>query len=90
MQLVIAIAFASIPMVAVSTLVGPLIEIPVMLTLVSLALRRRKRAREQKEERGKNAIVPNGAILSFFVTVVSQNLLLTKTFFVFCRSGSKL
>ncbi len=45
-ELAIAIAltaFASMPMVAVSTVVGPLIEIPVMLTLVSLALRRRKR-----------------------------------------------
>ena len=44
-ELAIAIAltaFASMPMVAVSTVVGPLIEIPVMLTLVSLALRRRK------------------------------------------------
>jgi len=43
-ELAIAIAltaFASIPMVAVSTVVGPLIEIPVMLSLVSLALRRR-------------------------------------------------
>jgi ACR3 family arsenite transporter len=43
-ELAIAIAltaFASIPMVAVSTVVGPLIEIPVMLTLVWLALRRR-------------------------------------------------
>jgi ACR3 family arsenite transporter len=46
-ELAIAIAltaFASMPMVAVSTVVGPLIEIPVMLTLVSLALRRRQRA----------------------------------------------
>jgi ACR3 family arsenite transporter len=46
-ELAIAIAltaFASIPMVAVSTVVGPLIEIPVMLTLVSLALRRRNHA----------------------------------------------
>jgi arsenite transporter len=45
-ELAIAIAltaFASMPMVAVSTVVGPLIEIPVMLTLVHLALRRRKR-----------------------------------------------
>jgi ACR3 family arsenite transporter len=44
-ELAIAIAltaFASMPMVAVSTVVGPLIEIPVMLTLVKLALRRRK------------------------------------------------
>ena len=36
----------------------------------------------KKKRVGKNAIVPNGAILSFFVTVVSQNLLLTKTYFV--------
>jgi ACR3 family arsenite transporter len=45
-ELAIAIAltaFASMPMVAVSTVVGPLIEIPVMLTLVWLALRRRNR-----------------------------------------------
>jgi arsenite transporter len=45
-ELAIAIAltaFASMPMVAVSTVVGPLIEIPVMLTLVSLALRRRNK-----------------------------------------------
>jgi arsenite transporter len=43
-ELAIAIAltaFASMPIVVVSTVVGPLIEIPVMLTLVSLALRRR-------------------------------------------------
>ncbi len=47
-ELAIAIAltaFASMPMVAVSTVVGPLIEIPVMLALVSLALRRRKKLR---------------------------------------------
>ena len=47
-ELAIAIAltaFASMPMVAVSTVVGPLIEIPVMLTLVSLALKRRESAR---------------------------------------------
>lgn len=46
-ELAIAIAltaFASMPMVAVSTVVGPLIEIPVMLTLVSLALRRRNQS----------------------------------------------
>lgn len=36
-------AFATMPMVAVSTVVGPLIEIPVMLSLVSIALRRRKK-----------------------------------------------
>jgi ACR3 family arsenite transporter len=44
-ELAIAIAltaFSSMPMVAVSTVVGPLIEIPVMLTLVWLALRRRR------------------------------------------------
>jgi len=43
-ELAIAIAltaFASMPMVAVSTVVGPLIEIPVMLTIVWMALRRR-------------------------------------------------
>jgi ACR3 family arsenite transporter len=47
-ELAIAIAltaFASMPMVAVSTVVGPLIEIPVMLTLVTLALRRRDKVR---------------------------------------------
>ncbi len=45
-ELAIAIAltaFATMPMVAVSTVVGPLIEIPVMLSLVSIALRRRKK-----------------------------------------------
>jgi len=43
-ELAIAIAltaFASMPMVAVSTVVGPLIEIPVMLAIVWMALRRR-------------------------------------------------
>jgi arsenite transporter len=48
-ELAIAIAltaFASMPMVAVSTVVGPLIEIPVMLTLVTLALRRRDKTRK--------------------------------------------
>lgn len=42
-ELAIAIAltaFAFMPMVAVSTVVGPLIEIPVMLTLVWMALKR--------------------------------------------------
>jgi arsenite transporter len=51
-ELAIAIAltaFASMPMVAVSTVVGPLIEIPVMLTLVSLALRRRKKRKDKSE-----------------------------------------
>ena len=45
-ELAIAIAltaFAEMPMVAVSTVVGPLIEIPVMLSLVTIALRRRKK-----------------------------------------------
>jgi ACR3 family arsenite transporter len=56
-ELAIAIAltaFASMPMVAVSTVVGPLIEIPVMLTLVSLALRRRNKA----QKKGKNLTAP--------------------------------
>ncbi len=47
-ELAIAIAltaFASMPMVAVSTVVGPLIEIPVMLTIVWMALRRRNQLR---------------------------------------------
>jgi ACR3 family arsenite transporter len=47
-ELAIAIAltaFATMPMVAVSTVVGPLIEIPVMLTLVWMSLRRRDRMR---------------------------------------------
>jgi ACR3 family arsenite transporter len=45
-ELAIAIAltaFATMPMVAVSTVVGPLIEIPVMLTLVWIALRRKSK-----------------------------------------------
>lgn len=44
-ELAIAIAltaFAAMPMVAVSTVVGPLIEIPVMLTIVWMSLRRRR------------------------------------------------
>jgi ACR3 family arsenite transporter len=51
-ELAIAIAltaFASMPMVAVSTVVGPLIEIPVMLTLVHLALRRRNKVRGREK-----------------------------------------
>jgi len=47
-ELAIAIAltaFSSMPMVAVSTVVGPLIEIPVMLTLVWLALRRNNKTK---------------------------------------------
>jgi len=45
-ELAIAIAltaFASMPMVAVSTVVGPLIEIPIMLAIVWLSLKRRDR-----------------------------------------------
>jgi len=45
-ELAIAIAltaFASMPMVAVSTVVGPLVEIPVMLAIVWLSLKRRDR-----------------------------------------------
>ena len=48
-ELAIAIAltaFGSMPMVAVSTVVGPLIEIPVMLTLVWIALRRRNQLKK--------------------------------------------
>jgi ACR3 family arsenite transporter len=48
-ELAIAIAltaFGSMPMVAVSTVVGPLIEIPVMLTLVWIALRRRSQLKK--------------------------------------------
>lgn len=48
-ELAIAIAltaFAAMPMVAVSTVVGPLIEIPVMLTIVWMALRRRNRLQQ--------------------------------------------
>jgi len=51
-ELAIAIAltaFAAMPMVAVSTVVGPLIEIPVMLTIVWLSLRARNRIRSQNE-----------------------------------------
>ena len=54
-ELAIAIAltaFASMPMVAVSTVVGPLIEIPVMLAIVWLSLRRRDRINRQKTMAG--------------------------------------
>lgn len=50
-ELAIAIAltaFATMPMVAVSTVVGPLIEIPVMLGIVWLSLRRRDRILARK------------------------------------------
>jgi arsenite transporter len=59
-ELAIAIAltaFASMPMVAVSTVVGPLIEIPVMLTLVSWALRHRNK-RKQETSKEELAIEP--------------------------------
>lgn len=52
-ELAIAIAltaFASMPMVAVSTVVGPLIEIPVMLSLVSLVLRRRNKVKNNPKQ----------------------------------------
>jgi len=51
-ELAIAIAltaFATMPMVAVSTVVGPLIEIPVMLGIVWLSLRRRDRIMQQEK-----------------------------------------
>jgi ACR3 family arsenite transporter len=54
-ELAIAIAltaFATMPMVAVSTVVGPLIEIPVMLALVWLSLRRRERIMKQEKAIG--------------------------------------
>ena len=54
-ELAIAIAltaFATMPMVAVSTVVGPLIEIPVMLTIVWIALRRRGTLQKTKVEIG--------------------------------------
>jgi ACR3 family arsenite transporter len=54
-ELAIAIAltaFATMPMVAVSTVVGPLIEIPVMLTIVWMALRRRDKLQKAKVEIG--------------------------------------
>jgi ACR3 family arsenite transporter len=52
-ELAIAIAltaFASMPMVAVSTVVGPLIEIPVMLAIVWIALRTRDKLRKTGRE----------------------------------------
>ncbi|MEM2109883.1 MAG: bile acid:sodium symporter [Candidatus Odinarchaeota archaeon] len=58
-ELAIAIAitaFASTPLVAVSTVIGPLIEIPVMLTLVKISLRRRKRE-EQTQVSEKTSII---------------------------------
>jgi ACR3 family arsenite transporter len=54
-ELAIAIAltaFATMPMVAVSTVVGPLIEIPVMLGIVWLSLRRRDRILQQGKALG--------------------------------------
>jgi ACR3 family arsenite efflux pump ArsB len=45
-------AFASMPMVVVSTVVGPLIEIPVMLAIVWLSLKRRGRIIQQEKAPG--------------------------------------
>jgi ACR3 family arsenite transporter len=59
-ELAIAIAltaFATMPMVAVSTVVGPLIEIPVMLTIVWIALRTRK-----KMMKGENMAKATGGV----------------------------
>ena len=56
-ELAIAIAltaFAAMPMVAVSTVVGPLIEIPVMLTIVWLSLRARNRIKSNNENSKTN------------------------------------
>ena len=64
-ELAIAIAltaFASMPMVAVSTVVGPLIEIPVMLTLVWLALRRRNRLQKDGIELRSTQKVEKGGV----------------------------
>jgi ACR3 family arsenite transporter len=52
-ELAIAIAltaFATMPMVAVSTVVGPLIEIPVMLTIVWLSLRMRRKIHKKERK----------------------------------------
>jgi ACR3 family arsenite transporter len=52
-ELAIAIAltaFATMPMVAVSTVVGPLIEIPVMLTIVWLSLRAKDKIKKHEEK----------------------------------------
>jgi ACR3 family arsenite transporter len=54
-ELAIAIAltaFAAMPMVAVATVVGPLIEIPVMLAIVWLSLRRRDKIMHQGKTPG--------------------------------------
>jgi len=56
-ELAIAIAltaFATMPMVVVSTVVGPLIEIPVMLTIVWLSLRTRNRIRVREGKAKKS------------------------------------
>jgi ACR3 family arsenite transporter len=58
-ELAIAIAltaFAAMPMVAVSTVVGPLIEIPVMLTIVWLSLRARNRIKSYNENFKTNVL----------------------------------
>ncbi len=64
-ELAIAIAltaFATMPMVAVSTVVGPLIEIPVMLTIVWMALRRRNQLQRKKIEFKPTQKVVKGGI----------------------------
>ena len=60
-ELAIAIAltaFASMPMVAVSTVVGPLIEIPVMLAIVWLSLRRRDKIMQQSNGHAQSKTTP--------------------------------
>lgn len=64
-ELAIAIAltaFAAMPMVAVSTVVGPLIEIPVMLTIVWMALRRRNKLQTIEVELKPTQKVGKGGI----------------------------
>ena len=58
-ELAIAIAitaFASTPLVAVSTVIGPLIEIPVMIALVKISLRRKKEAQTPVSEKPSTSI----------------------------------
>jgi ACR3 family arsenite transporter len=58
-ELAIAIAltaFATMPMVAVSTVVGPLIEIPVMLAIVWMSLRTRNKMQKSEKNTVKAAI----------------------------------
>jgi ACR3 family arsenite efflux pump ArsB len=48
--------FASMPMVAVSAVVGPLIEIPVMLASVSLTLRQKTLLANTKDKESASPI----------------------------------